>query len=110
MDEPFKRALERLRQAEWANADILMVTDGAAGPQNALQRCQLLLTVRDRAAPFPMHPRGVRCPAPTCAPATGLMGRCPVLGSGGVLRARLVWRIAAPGRVPQTLLSPEPGS
>lgn len=32
MDEPFKRALERLKEAEWANSDILMVTDGEIPP------------------------------------------------------------------------------
>jgi uncharacterized protein with von Willebrand factor type A (vWA) domain len=32
VDEPFNRALARLNEAEWSNADILLVTDGEIKP------------------------------------------------------------------------------
>ena len=32
VDEPFNRALARLNEAEWCNADILLVTDGEIAP------------------------------------------------------------------------------
>lgn len=32
VDEPFNRALARLNEAEWSNADILLVTDGEIAP------------------------------------------------------------------------------
>ena len=32
MDEPFIRALSRLDEEEWSNADILLVTDGEIRP------------------------------------------------------------------------------
>ena len=41
VDEPFIRALERLGQEEWANADILLVTDGEIRPPDVDMVAQL---------------------------------------------------------------------
>ena len=45
MDEPFIRALSRLDEEEWSNADILLVTDGEIRPPVRRRELELLSVV-----------------------------------------------------------------